>query len=108
MCVLAGPVEGGYNKINSRAPPQRPGAVRGGRFLRGPGGAMDRIELIRRLNGVLLDDCLLYTSWEGCQKAPSVGRVRPTVPAQTARPTSTGDSPCTLIIQEVHKLYLIK
>ncbi len=60
LCVLAGPVEGGYNKINSRAPPQRPGAVRGGRFLRGPGGAMDRIELIRRLNGVLLDEMPAY------------------------------------------------
>ena len=60
LCVLAGPAEGGYNKINSRAPPQRPGAVRGGRFLRGPGGAMDRIELIRRLNGVLLDEMPAY------------------------------------------------
>lgn len=60
LCVLAGPVEGGYNKINSRAPPQRPGAVRGGRFSRGPGGAMDRIELIRRLNGVLLDEMPAY------------------------------------------------
>ena len=32
-------------------------------------------------------------SWDGCQNAPSVGSVRPTVPAQTARPTSTGESP---------------
>ena len=60
LCVLAGPAEGGYNKINSRVPPQRPGAVRGGRFSRGPGGTMDRIELIRRLNGVLLDEMPAY------------------------------------------------